>query len=161
MPDFSATSRTAIEQAVHLGLGEHSDASIDAHIRHIQAQDSVRSQHWPPVPPAHNSRPRNIASRCILFFIARALSRSPGCSLGLVSPQPAETVDAAAEKGPDDGDDRREAGCVPELEAADEEGAEGAEAAAASDGEKPAVEGDKKESDDKKPADKKAAETKK
>jgi len=42
-----------------------------------------------------------------------------------------------------------------------EEGAEGAEAAAASDGEKPAVEGDKKESDDKKPADKKAAETKK
>ena len=42
-----------------------------------------------------------------------------------------------------------------------EEGAEGAEAAAATDGEKPAVEGDKKEGDDKKPADKKAAETKK
>ena len=42
-----------------------------------------------------------------------------------------------------------------------EEGAEGAEAAAATDGEKPAVEGDKKESDDKKSADKKSAETKK
>ena len=42
-----------------------------------------------------------------------------------------------------------------------EEGAEGAEAAAATDGEKPAVEGDKKEGDDKKPADKKATETKK
>ena len=42
-----------------------------------------------------------------------------------------------------------------------EEGAEGAEAAAATDGEKPAVDGDKKENDDKKPADKKAAETKK
>ena len=49
-----------------------------------------------------------------------------------------------------------------EAEAAEgEEGAEGAEAAAATDGEKPAVEGDKKESDDKKSADKKAAETKK
>ena len=42
-----------------------------------------------------------------------------------------------------------------------EEGAEGTEAATATDGEKPAVEGDKKEGDDKKPADKKAAETKK
>ena len=42
-----------------------------------------------------------------------------------------------------------------------EEGAEGTEAAAATDGEKPAVEGDKKEGDDKKPADKKTAETKK
>ena len=43
------------------------------------------------------------------------------------------------------------------------EGAEGAETteAAAADGEKPAVEGEKKESDDKKPADKKATETKK
>ncbi len=43
------------------------------------------------------------------------------------------------------------------------EGAEGAEAteATAADGEKPAVEGEKKESDDKKPTDKKATETKK
>ena len=43
------------------------------------------------------------------------------------------------------------------------EGAEGAETteAVAADGEKPAVEGEKKESDDKKPADKKATETKK
>ena len=43
------------------------------------------------------------------------------------------------------------------------EGAEGAETteAAAADGEKPAVEGEKKESDDKKPADKKATETRK
>ena len=43
-----------------------------------------------------------------------------------------------------------------------EEGAEGAEAtAAAADGEKPAVEGDKKEVEDKKPTDKKAPEPKK
>ncbi len=42
-----------------------------------------------------------------------------------------------------------------------EEGAEGAEAAAAADGEKPAAEGDKKESDDKKSSEKKPAEEKK
>ena len=42
-----------------------------------------------------------------------------------------------------------------------EAGAEGAEAVATADGEKTAVEGDKKEGDDKKPADKKAAEPKK
>ena len=49
------------------------------------------------------------------------------------------------------------------AEAEATEGAEGAEAteAAAADGEKPAVEGEKKEGDDKKPADKKASETKK
>ena len=49
------------------------------------------------------------------------------------------------------------------AEAEATEGAEGAEAteAAATDGEKPAVEGEKKEGDDKKPADKKATETKK
>ena len=41
------------------------------------------------------------------------------------------------------------------------EGAEGAEAAAATDGDKPAAEGDKKEGDDKKPAEKKPAEEKK
>ena len=53
----------------------------------------------------------------------------------------------------------------PEKPAAAEgtEGAEGTEAteAAAADGEKPAVEGEKKEGDDKKPTDKKASETKK
>ena len=49
-----------------------------------------------------------------------------------------------------------------EAEAAEgEEGAEGAEAAATADGEKTAVEADKKEGDDKKVADKKAAEPKK
>ena len=42
-----------------------------------------------------------------------------------------------------------------------EEGAEGAETAAAADGDKPAVEGDKKEGEDKKPAEKKSAEEKK
>jgi len=49
------------------------------------------------------------------------------------------------------------------AEAEATEGAEGAEAteAAAADGEKPAVEGEKKEGDEKKPADKKATETKK
>jgi len=41
------------------------------------------------------------------------------------------------------------------------EGAEGTEAAAATDGDKPAAEGDKKEGDDKKPAEKKPAEEKK
>ena len=42
-----------------------------------------------------------------------------------------------------------------------EEGAEGAEAAASADGDKPAAESDKKESDDKKAADKKQSEDKK
>ena len=42
-----------------------------------------------------------------------------------------------------------------------EEGTEGAETAAAADGDKPAVEGDKKEGEDKKPAEKKSAEEKK
>ena len=42
-----------------------------------------------------------------------------------------------------------------------EEGAEGAETAAAADGDKPAVEGDKKEGEGKKPAEKKSAEEKK
>tara|TARA_B100000003_G_scaffold208431_1_gene228710 strand:+ start:771 stop:1502 length:732 start_codon:yes stop_codon:yes gene_type:complete len=49
-----------------------------------------------------------------------------------------------------------------EAEAAEgEEGAEGAEAAPATDGEKPAADGDKKEGEDKKPSDKKAPEEKK
>ena len=47
------------------------------------------------------------------------------------------------------------------VEAEGAEGEEGAEAAAATDGEKPAADGDKKEGDDKKPAEKKPAEEKK